>query len=164
MNTLSKKAMNRLLLLTLFLPCWLPVSAQSTPGGVPGAEAWFQTLISNDKTTWFDRSGDNVLLTASNGNMLVIPTAPKSFFNFQPALALPSNISLLLKLKTVLSHSRLGLSTIMGVYAPLTIKNQPAEYVPYVYTDFQAAIPNHSVWGENQGTLSPVNVSTDENK
>ncbi|MBQ8711870.1 MAG: hypothetical protein IJ551_03470 [Prevotella sp.] len=38
----------------------------------------------------------------------------------------------------------------MGVYAPLTIKNQPVEYVPYVYTDFQAAIPNHSVWGENQ--------------
>lgn len=58
--------MNKLLLLTLTLPSWLSVAAQSTPGGVSGAEVWFQTEILNAEATWIDHSGDNAHLTINN--------------------------------------------------------------------------------------------------
>lgn len=141
--------MNKLLLLTLTLPSWLSVAAQSTPGGVPGAEVWFQTEILNAEATWIDHSCDNAHLTINN-NVYKIPANYLFYFNFQPSLGFPSNMPPSLKLKTILSHTRLRQSTVMSVHAPLTVNSESVGKVPFVYTEFHSAVPNHSVWGENQ--------------
>ena len=141
----------RLLLSALLLPCWLLSGAQTSPGGVRGAEAWLRTEINNNIIGWTDYAGDNVKLTNPNGAVYTKSVSTPFFFNFHPALTVSSNA-----LKTVLGHTSLKQSTTICVVAPESITGNLIGSLPCVYTQFHASQPDHSLWGENQTAEIPL--------
>lgn len=143
--------MNRLLLSALLLPGWLAIAAQSTPGGVAGAELWFHTELQDGYLMWADQSGDATrlkkrLLGSETESLYQIPDTMPFCFNFHPALYFPNLAGSYVYAS--LLHTDLRQSTHMGVFAPLPLDQSSLGSAPYTLTRFSSSKPSHSLWDE----------------
>ena len=109
--------MGRLSFLMAFLLSTLYVLAQG-PGGVSGAELWHIATATTNNTdssyVWRDYSGDSVrFVSKTNDQLIMRPQSEMQSFNFHPALHFDS-----ISGKSLLQHTNLAQTTLIGVFAP----------------------------------------------
>lgn len=111
----------RLSFLIMCLLSTLYLLAQG-PGGVSGAELW-QIATATSKNTdsnyvWCDYSGDSIqFVSTANNQVITRPQSELLSFNFHPALHFDS-----ISGKSVLQHANMGQTTLIGVFAPDSVK------------------------------------------
>ena len=109
--------MGRLSFLMACLLSTLYVLAQG-PGGVSGAELWHIATATTNNTdssyVWRDYSGDSTrFISIENDHLIVRPQSEMQSFNFHPALHFDS-----ISGKSLLQHTNLAQTTLIGVFAP----------------------------------------------
>lgn len=149
--------MKRNIIVLLFLSICQALTAQTSPGGVRGAELWFHTELQDGYQVWVDQSGDatqlKIRLPGSTAeNLYKLPASMVFYFNFHPALDFPHLTGS--HIYASLQHTALHQSTHMGVFAPTPLRQSLLGNAPFTLTRFSSAMPSHSVWGEE--TVSSV--------
>lgn len=109
---------------TLLISCILSVlyAFAQGPGGVTGAELWHIATATTNNTdssyVWRDYSGDSTrFMSIENDYLIVRPQSEMQSFNFHPALHFDS-----ISGKSVLQHANMGQTTLIGVFAPDSVK------------------------------------------
>ena len=110
--------------LSFFMACLLStlyVLAQG-PGGVSGAELWYIATATTNNTdssyVWRDYSGDSTrFISIENDHLIVRPQSEIQSFNFHPALHFDS-----ISGKSLLQHTNLAQTTLIGVFAPDSVR------------------------------------------
>lgn len=105
---------------TLLISCILCVlyALAQDPGGVSGAELWHIATATTNNTdssyVWRDYSGDSTrFISIENDHLIVRPQSEMQSFNFHPALHFDS-----ISGKSLLQHTNLAQTTLIGVFAP----------------------------------------------
>ena len=92
------------------------------PGGVSGAELWHIATATTNNTdssyVWRDCSGDSTrFISIENDHLIVRPQSELQSFNFHPALHFDS-----ISGKSLLRHTNLAQTTLIGVFAPDSVQ------------------------------------------
>lgn len=151
--------MGRLSFLLACLLSTLYVLAQG-PGGVTGAELWHIATATTNNTdssyVWRDYSGDSTrFMSIENDYLIVRPQSEMQSFNFHPALHFDS-----ISGKSLLQHTNLAQTTLIGVFAPDSVRIRQGNENPIeFYRVFGRLGENISMFTDSVYDLSRGNLS-----
>ncbi len=151
--------MGRLSFLLACLLSTLYVLAQG-PGGVTGAELWHIATATTNNTdssyVWRDYSGDSTrFMSIENDYLIVRPQSEMQSFNFHPALHFDS-----ISGKSLLQHTNLAQTTLIGVFAPDSVRIRQGNENPVeFYRAYGRLGENISMFTDSVYDLSRGNLS-----
>lgn len=148
--------------ITLLISCILSLlyAFAQGPGGVYGAELWHIATATTNNTdssyVWRDYSGDSTrFISIENDHLIVKPQSEMQSFNFHPALHFDS-----ISGKSLLQHTNLAQTTLIGVFAPDSVRirqgnENPIEfYRVFGRLDEKISLFTDSVYDLSRGNLS----------
>lgn len=151
--------MGRLSFLIACLMSTLSVLAQG-PGGVSGTELWHIATATTNNTdssyVWRDYSGDSTrFMSIENDYLIVRPQSEMQSFNFHPALHFDS-----ISGKSLLQHTNLAQTTLIGVFAPDSVRIRQGNENPVeFYRAYGRLGENISMFTDSVYDLSRGNLS-----
>ena len=147
---------------TLLISCILSVlyAFAQGPGGVTGAELWHIATATTNNTdssyVWRDYSGDSTrFMSIENDYLIVRPQSEMQSFNFHPALHFDS-----ISGKSLLQHTNLAQTTLIGVFAPDSVRIRQGNENPVeFYRAYGRLGENISMFTDSVYDLSRGNLS-----
>lgn len=149
----------RITLVAAYLLSVLYAFAQG-PGGVTGAELWHIATATTNNTdssyVWRDYSGDSTrFMSIENDYLIVRPQSEMQSFNFHPALHFDS-----ISGKSLLQHTNLAQTTLIGVFAPDSVRIRQGNENPVeFYRAYGRLVENISMFTDSVYDLSRGNLS-----